>query len=138
MSFATQKYPSPDGSAFVALKYEGEIRFGPPYFALQINGRNIAGRVFGDKVRWSEDSQYVALQEWLSTSESEGPQTSLICFQPRSWQQCKVSGARGGFIEPKKFDGDRLIYSKQQFSLGLQQTTEYEIEFKALPRWEAL
>jgi hypothetical protein len=134
----TEEFTSPNGSGVVTLTYVGEIRFGPPYFALRINGKLLAERVFGEVVVWSPDSQYFAAQEWLTTSEAEGPQTSLVCFQPTTGKQCKVSGIRGGFIKPKEFVGEKLIYSKELYSNGHYQTTEYEIEFKSLPRWEAL
>lgn len=134
----TEEFMSPNGSGTVTLTYEGEIRFGPPYFTLRINGKLLAERVFGEIVLWSPDSQYFAAQEWLTTSEADGPQTSLVCFQPAMGKQCNVSGMRGGFIKPKEFVGEKLIYSKELYSNGQYQTTEYEIEFKPLPRWESL
>lgn len=138
MYSSTEEFTSPNGSGVVTLTYEGEIRFGPPYFALRINGKLLADRVFGESLVWSPDSQYFAAQEWLTISEADGPQTSLVCFQPTIEKQCKVSGIRGGFIKPKEFVGEKLIYLKELYSNGQYQTTEYEIEFKSLPRWEKL
>lgn len=138
MNSNTEEFTSPNGSDVITLTYEGEIRFGPPYFTLRINGRLLGERVFGEIVLWSPDSHYFAAQEWLTTSDADGPQTLLVCFQPATGRQCKISGLRGGFIKPKEFVGEKLIYSKELYSNGHYQTTEYEIDFKLLPRWEAL
>ncbi|WP_253272487.1 hypothetical protein [Pectobacterium brasiliense] len=41
----------------------GEIRFGPPYFSLSIDGSDLEGRIFGRKLLWSPDSRYLAVQD---------------------------------------------------------------------------
>ncbi|GKT26371.1 hypothetical protein [Acidovorax sp. SUPP3334] len=38
---------SSDGTHRAALRLEGEIRFGPAYFRLSIDGRDIPHRIFG-------------------------------------------------------------------------------------------
>ncbi|WP_225084728.1 hypothetical protein U1R68_10210 [Pectobacterium colocasium] len=81
----------------------GEIRFGPPYFSLSIDGKALEDRVFGKDMLWSPDSRYLAVQEWLSTAERDGPQTALLCIDVLEERQCQVSQAAGGFKIPLVF-----------------------------------
>ncbi|MEQ9885861.1 hypothetical protein [Pectobacterium zantedeschiae] len=116
----------------------GEIRFGPPYFSLSIDGKALEERVFGKEMLWSPDSRYLVVQEWLSTVERDGPQTALLCIDVLEEKQCQVSQAAGGFIVPVRFEDDKLIYEKQYFGGERNGITEYEIPFTALPRWTTL
>ncbi len=124
--------PSPDGKHTATFQYSGEIRFGPCYFTLNLDGEIVAEETFGEEARWSEDSRYLAVQQWLTTKESDGPQTALVCFDLVRRRRCCVSTARNGFIVPKRFEGELLIYTKQ---IGIRKS-EYEIAFESLPRWQ--
>jgi hypothetical protein len=128
------KFRSPDGAHIACLEYAGEIRFGPAYYSLKVDSTTIAGKAFGREAVWSEDSRYLAVQLWLSTTESEGPHTVLLCVDLHNWRGCQVSAAHGGFIKPKCFVGNTLIYTKEKSG----QLTEFEIDFPVLPRWVAL
>ncbi|MBA5203624.1 MULTISPECIES: hypothetical protein [Pectobacterium] len=132
------KLSSFDQQHTAMLIYVGEIRFGPPYFSLSIDGNALEGRVFGKELLWSPDSRYLAVQEWLSTAERDGPQTALLCIDVIEERQCQISQAVGGFIVPIRFEDDTLIYEKQYFGAERNGTTEYEIPFTALSRWSAL
>nr|WP_240472584.1 hypothetical protein [Pectobacterium brasiliense] len=132
------KLPSFDRQHTAMLIYAGEIRFGPPYFSLSIDGKALDDRVFGKDMLWSPDSRYLAVQEWLSTAERDGPQTALLCVDVLEERQCQVSQAAGGFIVPMRFEDDKLIYEKQYFGAEINGATEYEIPFTALPRWSTL
>ncbi|BES85005.1 hypothetical protein PEC302107_33500 [Pectobacterium araliae] len=116
----------------------GEIRFGPPYFSLSIDGKELEDRVFGKAMLWSLDSRYLAVQEWLSTAERDGPQTALLCIDVLEERQCQVSLAAGGFIVPVRFEDDKLIYEKQYVGAEKNGVAEYEIPFTTLPHWRAL
>lgn len=132
------KLSSFDQQHTAMLIYVGEIRFGPPYFSLSIDGNALEERVFGKELLWSPDSRYLAVQEWLSTAERDGPQTALLCIDVIEERQCQISQAAGGFIVPIRFEDDTLIYEKQYFGAERNGTTEYEIPFTALSRWSAL
>ena len=69
---------SPDGRYKAVLEYEGEVRFGPSYCRLELNGKPLSGRIFGEVLCWSDDSRYLALQEWLSTDYGKGPVTRVL------------------------------------------------------------
>jgi hypothetical protein len=134
----SEQFASPDGSGLVALVYAGEIRFGPRYYFLRVNGTQIADRVFGGLALWSPDSEYVAVQEWLSTSEADGPQTSLVCIQPKAGRRCEIARTLLGYIEPKEFSRGKLFYTIEEFPQDSSQMTDHEIDMESLSRWETL
>lgn len=126
--------PSPDLSHKAVMKYTGEIRFGPAYYSLMLDQRSFGGRVFGQSCLWSPDSRYFAVQEWESTRESDGPRTRLLLIDLPAEKQCLLSRAEQGFIVPKKFEAEKLIYTKEY--RGQSTIREFEIEFLSLDRWE--
>ena len=127
---------SPDGRHRAVLEIAGDIRFGPPYFNLKIDDWDFAERVFGDVYLWSGDSTLFAIQEWLTTSFQEGPQTALTLFDLSSQEECRVSGADKGFIVPLSFEDNVLIYKKEYLGTGI--IREFEIDFRSLNRWKKI
>ena len=127
---------SPNGSHKANLLYMGEIRFGPPYYSLLVDELSFKNRVFGRSCLWSPDSRFFAVQEWETTSEGQAPQTRLLLVDLESRRECVLSRAEGGFIVPKQFQDDKLIYTKKYPGKGVE--NEFEIEFLTLNRWENL
>jgi len=112
---------SPDGSHAAKFLYAGEIRFGPPYYTVELDGlllrkRLLRKRYFGVACSWSSDSSYLALSEWLSRSESRGPETQVVVIDIPNRQECAVDRVRGGFAEPARFEGNTLIYTETFYS----------------------
>jgi hypothetical protein len=127
---------SPDNLRTAILEYANEIRFGPAYYTLKVDDISFGGRVFGNSCLWSPDSRFFAVQEWESTSETPGPKTHLLLLDFETRRACVLSRADGGFIVPKQFDRDKLIYAKKYPARGIE--NEFEIEFLSLNRWETL
>lgn len=127
---------SPDNSYKAIFEYANEIRFGPAYYSLKVGDISFGERVFGNAFLWSPDSRFFAVQEWESTSEGQGPITRLLLIDIETRCECILSRADGGFIVPKQFDQDKLIYTKKYAGKGVE--NEFEIEFLALKRWENL
>jgi hypothetical protein len=125
---------SPDHQHSAILEYSGEIRFGPAFYTLTIDTISYGKRVFGNKLLWSPDSRYFAIQEWETVSEALGPQTQLLLIDLEIKRECVLSKAEQGFIVPKKFENGKLIYTKEYHGQGVVQ--EFEIEFLTLDRWE--
>jgi hypothetical protein len=105
---------SPDEHHVVRFEYDGEIRFGPPYFRLYVNGRLAPSRIFGDVALWSPDSRRVAVQEWLTLEENGGPKTKLTVFDVTLDVETDVEVVKGGFIEATSL-ADESITSKATF-----------------------
>jgi hypothetical protein len=126
---------SPNLSIVGRLKYEHEIRFGPRYYSLHIKNLGLLkNRLFGSPFLWSSDSRYLVLQEWMTTNESDGPWTRLLLIDFQTKLGKWLSGARGGFIRPIKFEDGKLVYVKD----FQNSSTEYEIDIKSLMDWENL
>jgi len=127
---------APDNSRKAVLDYANEIRFGPGYYFLKAGDISFDGRVFGNAFLWSPDSRFFAVQEWESTNEPQGPKTRLLLIDVDTRRECALSRADGGFIVPKRFEADKLIYTKKYPGTGTE--NEFEIEFLTLNRWENL
>lgn len=127
---------SPGNSHKAVLEYVSEIRFGPAYYHLKVDDISFGGRVFGNSFLWSPDSRFFAVQEWESTSETQGPNTRMLLIDFENKRECVLSRADSGFIVPKQFEYDKLIYTKKYPGKGVE--NEFEIEFLNLNRWEDL
>ena len=127
---------SPDNAHQAVLENVFEIRFGPAYYHLKLDGISFGERIFGSSNLWSPDSQYFAVQEWDAASKELGSKTRLILIDHIMRRECVLSWAEQGFIVPKKFEGNKLIYTKKYYGKGI--VSEYEIEFLSLDRWKDL
>lgn len=127
---------SPDLIHKAVLNNLGEIRFGPAYYSLTVDEHRFGARVFGNAYLWSPDSRLFAIQEWETISEGRGPQTHLLLIDVDTERESVLSWAEKGFIIPKQFEHDKLIYLKKYFAPPV--TREFEIEFLSLSRWEYL
>jgi hypothetical protein len=126
---------SPNKTIAGWLRYESEIRFGPSYYSLHVRNLGaLRNRLFGIPFLWSEDSRYLALQEWISTKESEGPWTRLLLIDFETQLGSQVSGAKSGFIVPARFESQKIVYVKT-----IDETsTEYEVEIPSVHNWGKL
>jgi len=128
---------SPNGEHVASLSMEGEIRFGPPYFTLALDGKALADRTFGSSPLWSSDSKYVFVQEWLSWIESTGPQTVLICFDVQSWRESKIAQIKG-WVAPDSVSDGCLTYSQTQQTDQGRETHKHEIALSSITDWQPI
>jgi hypothetical protein len=127
---------SPDKPRQVRFCFEGEIKFGPAYYRVQITERVPDDRIYGDAFQWSPNSRFLALQEWLTTDYQKGPKTALRVFDFLAHREAQVSWADGGFITPLRFEDATLVYEKRYLAAG--KIAEYEIDLDGLDRWESV
>ncbi|HNP20276.1 MAG TPA: hypothetical protein PKL31_17680 [Fulvivirga sp.] len=118
-------YKSPDKKHGFNFIFEGEIRFGPTYYKIQLDGQIISNRIFGFEFKWHPDSKYLALQEWLTTDYQKGPITTLTIIDLENGKFARVSKADKGFIKPLKFEGNLILFEKEYIGTGKK--GEYEI-----------
>ena len=124
------KLVSPNRRIHGRLSKAGMIRFGPPYYDLQIAPYDFSVRAFGNRFLWSPDSRYLALLETLTTEYVEGPHTELLLIDFEKETQCPLSKVKKGFIVPIRFETPLIIYEKQFWGRG--QAREFEIDFESL------
>lgn len=111
-------YLSPDKIHSFDFIAEGEVRFGPDYYKIRLNGQLISDRIFGFTFKWHPDSKYLALQEWLSTEYRKGPVTGLTIVNVEKFRFATVAKANGGFIKPIAFEDGLIIYEKEYLDKG--------------------
>ena len=92
---------APIGDQHLLLEYQGEIRFGPPYFRLWLgNGNEYVGpgpdEFYGDKASYSPDGRYVAIERWFDLTS---PDTGLVVLDLHLARRCTVDRLGAGFLE---------------------------------------
>jgi hypothetical protein len=116
MAKFNQLFPSPDGSHVARLAMIGEIAWGPSYFALEIDDVSFVGRVFGDSLRWSDDSTMLAVEEWLTTERALGPVTQVTVIDTVRKKQCALTKAHMGFIMITAFAGHMVSFEEEYWA----------------------
>lgn len=126
---------SPDGRHAAEFVFAGEIAFGPEYHHLAIDGRSLGWRTFGDELRWSADSRFLAAQEWLHTEKSRPPVTRVALFdvERRRWSPLRT--VQDGWACGFEFEGTRFVYRRDE-STTRAQITEVEVEIPAIKNWK--
>jgi len=130
----TGAYKSPDKTHGFNFVWAGEIRFGPSYYIITLDGEIVPGKLFGFEFKWHPESTFLALQEWLTTEYRKGPVTALTLVDLQHRKFARISTAEKGFIKPIKFENDLIIFEKEYLSSG--KTTEYEININEIKNWE--
>ena len=125
---------SPNGKHTAQLHYEGEIRYGPPYFTLSLDGKTFPGRRFGDTLNWSPDSCYVAVQEWLTTDYLTGPVTRVLLIDLKADRCSELEPVKKGFAQDFHFDGDTFAYRNHFPASG--QATAAEVVISLITNWK--
>lgn len=128
---------SPDGARRAVFTCLGEIRFGPNYFSLEVDGVTFEGRIFGEPSLWSADSQYLALQEWETIKESEGPITRLLLLDVQGRMEIVLARAVKGMAIPVSFDGRRMTYKLEFYSWHGKTEEEHTVDVESLNGWRS-
>ena len=116
--------------------YAGEVPFGPACHQVKLDGRIIKNKIFGNYHLWSSDNSYLALQEWLTSENKIGPNTSLFIIDVLMKRGSIISNASQGYIKPVKFEGDKIIYIKEYFDPS--KVIEYEFKLNDIKGWTKL
>ncbi|QNR25143.1 hypothetical protein [Croceimicrobium hydrocarbonivorans] len=127
-------YKSPGKVHSFDFVFEGEIRFGPNYYKLILDGDLINNRIFGFEFKWHPESRYLALQEWLTTDYQKGPITALTLIDLKTRKFAKISKADKGYIRPLKFEKELIVFEKEYLAKG--KIVEYEINYEQIENWE--
>ena len=127
---------SPNSAHSAELLYKGEIRFGPEYYELSIDGSLLRGKIFGSPLTWSQDSRYLAAQEWLTTDEGTGPVTRAVIFDLEQGVHAPLKVADGGFAQDFIFSGAAFVYKKHFH--GRDEVIEAELSLANIHNWQRL
>lgn len=129
-------FKSPDYEHQIRFVFCGEIRFGPFYYHLELDGRQIPDRIFGEAYLWHPESTHLALQEWLTTDYGKGPITALSVIHLSSMKLARTNIATKGFIHPVRFEDDQLSFRTHYAAKDLIESSE--INLNEIENWEGL
>lgn len=124
--------PSPDGQHTAQLLFSGEVRFGPAYYVLSVDGYSFGGRIFGGAHLWSPSSRFLAVQEWLTLDYSEGPITELVLLDLQL-RQAAVARATKGFLVPIAF-ADPLVTYRAEYA-GPAGVQHFTLDITSVAEW---
>ena len=116
------------------LRFAGEIRFGPAYFSLWIDGREIRNRIFGDGLHWSADGRFLVAQEWLTTDYGIGPVTCAAVMDVENRKIARMKIIQKGFAEDFQWQDEVLIYRENIPAQG--KSAEIQITLSAIENWQ--
>ena len=127
---------SPDGRHSAHFAAAGEVRFGPLYFALAVDGRSFGERIFGEAHLWSPDLAWLVVQEWLTLDYSAGPITALVLIDLRQGREAAVARATKAFLVPQEYSGSLLAYRAER--AGNAGGERFEVDIDAVAEWRAI
>jgi len=127
-------YKSPGKKHGFNFIHEGDIRFGPSYYKIELDGKLILDRYFGFEFKWHPNNKYLALQEWLTTDERKGPLTALTLVDLENRSLALTSKAEQGFIIPLEFRDNTIIFIKEYY--GNHKKEECEINIDNINTWQ--
>jgi hypothetical protein len=128
--------PAPNTQHTAHFIFSGEIRFGPPYYALSVDAYSFGQRIFGAAHLWSPSSTLLAVQEWLTLDYSEGPITALILLDLALGREACVSRATKRFIVPEAFEGPIMKYREDY--AGQATIEHFDLDTTKIKEWKEL
>ena len=133
------KSVSPNGKHTYETVFAGrvDVRFGqgPDYYNPVLNGHKYGATIVGDVFTWSPDSRYLAMQEWLTVQEDEGPITSVKIINLEENGFRDTPAKRGPMSENFNFEGDKFSYEKK---VEKASPKKFSIELDKVKEWQKL
>ena len=124
---------SPNDEHEIYFELAGEIPFGPCYFRMVIDNKQIENKYFGDSIIWSNDSRYCACQQW-ATTDREGPNTRACIIDLDLFLISELKIVVNGWATMFVFDGSTFRYSRKE----TYSTVEVEIDLSQVNNWRPL
>lgn len=128
--------PSPDQRHKALLAFSGEVRFGPSYYRLSVDGSPLGERIFGDAHLWSPGSDLLAVQEWLTLDYSKGPITALVLIDVEHRREARIDQATKRFLVPERFEDRVLVY--RETGAGQEIVKHFGLDTLKSMKWKAL
>lgn len=124
---------SPNEAHKLELIFKGEVRFGPAYFEIELDGQKVIGNAYGECWKWSSSSEYLAIQHWLTTAEGSGPNMQVALFDLGHMRVSFFSEFHG-FVQDFVFEGNLFVYKKHNKGSG--KIVEVEVSIPEIKNWQ--
>ena len=118
------------------LDIAGEIRFGPQYFELEIQGVKVLKYNYGFNRAELEGGRYLAIEEWLTTDYKKGPITRVALFDLENGLVSRLKTVDKGFVSGFKLQNGIFSYSKEYRVKG--KIVESELDWSSIDNWEPI
>ncbi|WP_010562051.1 hypothetical protein [Pseudoalteromonas spongiae] len=115
------------------LNYESEIRFGPAYYSLEIDGKKVPNFVYGFTRSELQNGRYLAIEEWLTTDYRKGPITRVAIFDLENKLVSRLKTVEKGFVDCFKLDNNLFSYRKNYHAKG--KVVELELDWDSVKEW---
>ncbi|MCB9183838.1 MAG: hypothetical protein H6591_07955 [Flavobacteriales bacterium] len=120
------------------MKFEGEIRYGPTYNTVHIDGVRFEDVIAGDEARWLSND-LVAVQEWMTTAERFGPNTCLLLIDVTKRVFCRAPVVHKGFVGGFSLSEGRVRYQESRFGWsGLKKVEDVYLNLADIQDWVTL
>ena len=115
------------------LNYESEIRFGPAYYSLEIEGKRVPDFFYGFTRSELDNGRYLAIEEWLTTDYQKGPITRVAIFDLKNKVVSRLKVVDKGFVDSFKLKDDVFSYRKNFHTNG--KVVESELDWHSIKEW---
>lgn len=116
--------------------YLGEVRFGPTYYSLSIDGKKVDCVAFGEEHLLFMGKRYLATQEWLTVDYENGPITQVTFFDLKENLKSSIDIVNKGFVKNFRFEAGVFYFEKDFPATG--QFVQSQIQFSEVASWEPI
>ena len=132
------KNVSPNGEFILSFRYIGDIRFGPSFFRMKINGNIVKDMYFTRSFVWSADSRYLAVQKWIELDPHNGPHTSIFLMDLKRDVWTEIAKTYKGLVNPVRINNEQIVFSKEYIAPGLPPYFEERKKFQDIKSWKKM
>ncbi|WP_100913475.1 hypothetical protein [Pseudoalteromonas spongiae] len=118
------------------LNYENEIRFGPAYYSLEIEGKKVPNFFYGFSRTELFNGRYLAIEEWLTTDYKKGPITRVAIFDLENKLVSRLKVVEKGFVDSFKLNNNIFSYRMNYHAKG--KVVESELEWRSIKEWSSI
>ncbi|KAF7786146.1 hypothetical protein PRUB_a0620 [Pseudoalteromonas rubra] len=115
------------------LSYESEIKFGPAYYSLEIEGHKVPGFYYGFDRSELLNGRYLAIQEWLTTDYKKGPKTRVAIFDLDNKLVSRLEVVEKGFVSDFRLTDNIFSYRKTYHANA--RVVDLEVGWDAIEEW---
>ncbi|MCG7563089.1 hypothetical protein [Pseudoalteromonas sp. McH1-42] len=115
------------------LNYKSEVKFGPAYYSLEIEGHKVPTFYYGFERSELLGGRYLAIQEWLTTDYRKGPKTRVAIFDLEKKLVSRLEIVEKGFVSD--FRLTEKIFSYRRTYYANARVVDQEVDWDSIEKW---